>query len=390
MRLDLSRSDRRSFVVRAGLGLLGLSQGRLALAEPPSKPRTEGLIIREKEPENLEFPFTSLESFNTPNELFYVRNHFAAPAIDMKKWKLKVEGAVERPLELNLDELLKMTTATQPATLECAGNGRVFLLPKATGVNWETGAVSTAKWGGVPLNAVLDKAGVKKGAVEVILEGTDTGEVKADPKSPGVIHFARSLPLSKAMKKEVLLAHQMNDAELPAAHGYPIRAVVPGWYGMASVKWLSRIVVVDKPFAGYYQSMAYTYFENVESLPSMVPITELQVKSEIARPAFQEVVPTKSKYRVHGAAWSGEAAIDKVEVSTDGGKTWSAARLLDDAVAYCWRLWEYQWQTPEQGGKVKIMSRATDKSGRTQAMQREEGRGSYMISHVLPVEVVVK
>jgi DMSO/TMAO reductase YedYZ molybdopterin-dependent catalytic subunit len=386
----MSQSDRRSFVLRAGLGLVALSQGRLALGDPPAKTRSEGLIVREKEPENLEFPFGSLDSFTTPNELFYVRNHFAAPTIDVKKWKLKVEGAVEHPLELGLEDVLKMTTATQPATLECAGNGRVFLTPKATGVNWEMGAVSTAKWGGVPLNAVLDKAGVKKGAVEVILEGADSGEVKADPKSPGVIHFARSLPLAKAMKKEVLLAHQMNDADLSAAHGYPIRAVVPGWYGMASVKWLSRIIVVEKPFAGYYQTMAYTYFDNVGNLPSMVPITELQVKSQIARPTFQEVVPAKSKYRVFGAAWSGESAVDKVEVSTDGGKTWAAAKLLDDAVQYCWRLWEYQWQTPDQAGRVRLMSRATDRNGRTQTMQREEGRGAYMISQVLPVEVVVR
>jgi len=385
------QADRRAFVLKTGLGMLGLANGRWVFADDPVAPKGQpGLIIREKEPQNLEFPFGSLEDFATPNELFYVRNHFAAPQVDIKNWKLRVEGAVDNPLNLSLDDLLKMKTARQGATLECAGNGRIFLNPKVNGVNWEMGAVSNAEWGGVPLNAVLDKAGLKKQALEVILEGADSGEVKTDPKSPGEIHFARSLPLAKALRKEVLLAHKMNGEDLPAAHGYPLRAVVPGWYGMASVKWLNRIVVVDKPFAGYFQTMSYTYFEDIGDLPQMVPISELQVKSQIARPTIQEVVPAKSKYRVFGAAWSGESTIAKVEVSTDRARNWHEARLLDNATPFCWRLWEYDWETPGQAGKAEVMSRATDKNGRTQPMAREEGRGNYMISHVIPVEVLVK
>ena len=220
----------------------------------------------------------------TPNTRFYVRNHFVAPKLEARDWRLKVEGAVERPLELTYDDLLKMAPRTQTALLECAGNSRVFLTPKASGVAWELGAASNAEWAGVPLAALLDRAGVRGSAVEVILEGADAGEIKDEPKSPGKISFARSLPLDKARKPEVLLAHKMNGDDLPAAHGFPVRAVVPGWYGMASVKWLTRIVVADRPFQGYFQSLSYTSFERVNGLPSMVPVTELEVKAEVARP----------------------------------------------------------------------------------------------------------
>src|SRR5262249_37248653 len=157
-------------------------------------------------------------------------------------WKLTVEGAVDRPLSLTLNDLQRMKEATLTATLECAGNSRVFLVPRVPGVPWELGAVSNAEWGGVPLAAILEKAGVQNKAVEVVLEGADTGEVKDPPTTPGVIPYARSLPLEKARKPEVLLAWKMNGAELTPAHGYPLRAVVAGWYGMASVKWLTRLV----------------------------------------------------------------------------------------------------------------------------------------------------
>ena len=367
-----------------------LPAGRVAGAERPTDAAGfPGLIVREQEPQNLEFPFPTLDSLLTPNTRFYVRNHFVAPKLEARDWRLKVEGAVERPLELTYDDLLKMASRTQTALLECAGNGRVFLTPKASGVAWELGAASNAEWAGVPLAALLDRAGVRGSAVEVILEGADAGEIKDEPKSPGKISFARSLPLDKARKPEVLLAHKMNGDDLPAAHGFPVRAVVPGWYGMASVKWLTRVVVTDRPFQGYFQSLSYTSFERVNGLPSMVPVTELEVKAEVARPAHGEVVPSGADYRVHGAAWTGESEVAKVEVSTDGGKTWAEARLLGEATPFTWRLWEYAWRPTEKGGAT-VMARATDKKGRTQPEKRDPDRRAYRISHVLPVEVEVR
>ena len=379
--------DRRSFLCGSALAALPLlARGRLALAD---EPKPGGLIVREKDPDNLEFPFAKLDGFLTPNELFYVRNHFAAPKLEAMTWKLKVVGAVDKPLELTYDQVLALPSRTAPVTLECTGNGRAFLTPKANGVPWELGAVSTAEWTGVTLAAVLEKAGPKKNAVDVVIEGADEGEPKNDPKPPGKIHFARGLPLAKALKPEVLLAYKMNGAVLPAAHGFPLRAVVGGWYGMASIKWVQRIVVTDRPFHGYDQTADYTIWERREGLPTLVPIAEVDVKASIARPAAGEAVPADKEYRVHGAAWAGESEVAKVEVSTDGGKAWEEAKLLGKPVPVAWRLWEYPWKAPKAGKRV-LMARATDQRGRVQAAERDPDRRSYMISHVQPVEVEVK
>lgn len=355
-----------------------------------ANPGQPALIPRQTSPDNLEFPFRTLDRFVTPNDLFYVRSHFPVPKLDAGGWRLKVEGAVERPLHLTYEEIRKMPGRTLTATLECAGNSRAFLVPKAKGVPWELGAVSNAEWTGVPLADLLERAGVKNGAVEVVLEGADAGTIKDDPKPAGPVHFARSLPLERARKGNVLLAHRMNQADLPAAHGFPLRAVVPGWYGMASVKWLTRIVVTERPFNGFFQSIDYSTFTRRDGLVSVLPITEMQVKAEVARPAAGEVIAAGTDYRVHGAAWSGDAAVAKVEVSADGGKTWAAARLLGQAVPHAWRLWEYRWHTPTRAGRYSLMARATDERGQTQPLKRDPDRRNYVVNHVLPVEVDVK
>jgi DMSO/TMAO reductase YedYZ molybdopterin-dependent catalytic subunit len=375
---------RRDFLRRAGLASLPLLAGGAALGEDKPRPR---LIVREEEPVNLEFPFESLDSFLTPNRLFYVRNHYPQPKVDLKAWRLEVVGAVKRPLTLPYDELRKLSAQTRPLTLECAGNGRAFLRPKAKGVQWELGAVSTAEWTGVPLAEVLERAGVRPGAVEVILEGADRGDPKKDMQPPGLIAFARSLPLAKARRPEVLLAWGMNGEDLPPGHGHPVRAVVGGWYGMASVKWLRRVVVTTRPFHGFDQTVDYAIWEKRDGLPTLTAITETDVKASIARPAGGERVPAGKDYRVHGAAWAGESEVAKVEVSTDGGKTWGAATLLGRPVPFCWRLWEYRWRPA--AGKYTLMARATDKRGRAQPAGRDPGRRNYMISHVRPTPVTV-
>jgi DMSO/TMAO reductase YedYZ molybdopterin-dependent catalytic subunit len=358
--------------------------------EPQARtdPAPYPLILRSREPEALEFPFASLDSYLTPNDRFYQLSHFGVPRLDSRTWRLRVEGAVDRPLDLTYDDLLEMKSIPKVAMLECSGNGRVFLLPKVNGVPWELGGVGNAEWTGVPLDAVLERAGVRQGAVEVILEGADHGERKEEPRSPGSIPFARSIPIAKA-RTDVLLAYRMNGVDLPPAHGYPLRAVVPGWHGVASVKWLTRVVVADRRFVGYFQSLEYTYFERRDGLPSLVPVTEVGVKSQVARPGRGERVPRGTDYRVHGAAWAGESDVVKVEVSTDGGGSWSEAGLLGEPVRHAWRLWEFNWRTPGRSGPRTVMARARDASGRVQPMARDPDRRSYMISHVLPVEVEV-
>lgn len=349
----------------------------------------DGLLVREQEPLNLEMPFSTLSGFTTPNESFYVRCHFPIPEIAVSDWRLKIEGEIEAPFELNYEELLRMESRTLAATLECAGNNRDFLEQKVKGVQWGLGAVGNASWTGVPLSAVLERARVKSGAIEVILEGADEGEIANPPRPAGKIRFARSLPLGKAVN-DVLLAHTMNGEKLPVSHGFPLRAIVPGWYAMASVKWLRRIIVTGQPFAGYYQSIDYTYWERLGELPTLTPLTEQQVKAEIARPESGETVPANTTVKVQGAAWSSDADITKVEISVDAGTSWQIARLLEGPVKNAWRLWEYDWRTPAQAGNQTIMARATDSRGRTQPFERNADYGTYMINHVLPITVVVR
>lgn len=364
-----------------------LEEGAPALAQK-DRARFPGLIIRQRQPENLEFPFDTLDTFLTPNDRFYVRSHFATPALDASSWRLRVEGAVDRPLEITYDDLRKMDARTQPATLECAGNARVFLAPAARGVQWELGAISTAEWTGVPLATILQRAGVKAGAIDVVLEGADSGEIKDPPKPAGAIHFARSLPLAKALAPETLLAFKMNGAVLPVSNGFPVRAVVPGWYGVASVKWLTRIIVTDKPFHGHFQTVDYATFERHDGFPVRVPITEMQVKAAIARPVTHEVIAAGMPFTISGAAWGG-SPVRRVEVSVDGGTTWVQAALNDRSHAFSWRLWSYSWRSPAKGRAV-IMARATDVEGRVQPMQRDADRDNYLVSHVLPIEVEVR
>ena len=348
-----------------------------------------GKIVRGESPLNLEMPFEKLEAFLTPTESFYVRTHFPIPAIDRDAWWLRVEGEVEKPFAINYEQLLEFESITVPVTLECAGNSRNFLEPKVKGVQWGLGAVGTAEWTGVPLSILLDRAGVEANASEVILEGTDGGMLD-DPKSPpGKLRFARSVPLKKA-RHDVLLAYKMNGSELPPEHGFPVRAIVPGWYAMASIKWLQRIIVTDEPFTGYYQTIDYAYWNRRAEVAELTPLTEMQIKAEIAKPAEGETVPANSSVRVHGAAWTSDGEITKVELSTDGGSTWSEAKLLGEQKPNAWQLWEFNWQTPTAAGKRTLIARATDSFGRTQPSQRDRDRGNYMINHLLPIAVEVR
>lgn len=348
-----------------------------------------GLIVREKEPLNLEMPFSSLDGFITPDESFYVRCHFPIPEISPENWSLKIEGEVDAPFELSYDELLGMESRTIAATLECAGNNRIFLEPKVKGVQWGLGAVGNASWTGVPLSALLDRAKIKAGAIEVILEGADEGEVDKSPKLTGKISFCRSLPLRKA-RADVLLAYQMNGEKLSANHGFPLRAIVPGWYAMASVKWLRRIVASERPFNGFYQSLDYSYWDRSGPLPTLAPLAEQQTKAEIARPENGETIPANSTYRIHGAAWSGTGDITRVEISLDSGANWREAKLLGEPVKNAWRLWEYEWQTPANPARHTIVARATDSRGVVQPVERSADRGTYMINHLLPVSVEIR
>jgi DMSO/TMAO reductase YedYZ molybdopterin-dependent catalytic subunit len=351
-------------------------------------------IERLSDPPNLESPAERLvENFRTPADLFYVRNHFPIPAIP-QPYRIRVEGCVARPFEIGLEELRTLPSRGNcTATLECAGNSRTFLVPRQSGVAWHLGAVSTATWTGVPLAALLDRAGPEADAVEVLLEGADQGELTGEPspKPPGRISFARSIPLEKARCEEVILAFQMNGRDLLPEHGFPVRAVVPGYYGMASVKWLSTVRVLNEPFRGYWQTTEYAYWDRSSTgLPVRRPLFEMRVKSMIARPALHESIPAGSVCRIVGAAWAGESEIARVEVSTDGGETWSDARLVDPVSRFAWSRWDFSWQVPSRKGRCTLLSRATDITGRRQPDARDDDYQNYAIHHILPIEVNVE
>jgi DMSO/TMAO reductase YedYZ molybdopterin-dependent catalytic subunit len=351
-------------------------------------PLRDGKIVLSEEPLVLETPLENLQDFITSTKSFYVRNHFPIPKIDKSKWRLRVEGEVEKAFEINFDELTKLETRKIPATLECAGNSRSFLEPKVKGVQWNIGGVSNAEWTGVPLSILLDRAGIKSIAREIIFEGADRGKLE-DPKAPrGEINFARSIPIEKA--RNVLLAYKMNGEELPAEHGFPLRAIVPGWYAVASIKWLQRVIITQKPFNGYYQTLDYSFWKRDGEQARLTALSEIQTKAVIISPAEGETVAANSNVRVRGAAWSGTGEINKVELSTDGGSTWKKVTLLGEAKPNAWRLWEFDWKTPPKPGKATLIARATDSNGGTQPVERDPDRGTYTINHLLPIEVTIE
>ncbi|MDB5350423.1 MAG: sulfite oxidase-like oxidoreductase [Planctomycetota bacterium] len=354
-----------------------------------SQTYSAGLIIRQKEPTNLETPFDQVDSYLTPTDLFYIRSHFAAPRLELASYQLRIDGAVRNPLSLSYQQLRDMPSETRVATLECAGNSRVFLIPQVAGAQWELGAVGNAEWTGVLLGALLERAGLEDDACEIVLEGADRGTPTEEPVPPGPISYARSLPRDKAIQREVLVAYQMNGRDLPQEHGYPVRAVVPGHYGMASVKWLTHVQAVREPFRGYWQTSDYGYWDYLDGKPVRRALGQMKLKSEIARPRVYETLAPNYVYPVFGAAWAGETEVTGIAVSTDGGQTWAEAEFLDPIQQHAWRRWKFDWLTPTEPGRYTLMARAKGANGNVQPDKHDPNYGSYVINHPLPIEVFV-
>ena len=264
-------------------------------------------------------------------------------------------------------------------TMECAGNGRTRMTPVPPGHPWELGAVSTARFTGVPLRDVLERAGVDGGAVEVAFAGADAGVTETGPPA----RFERSLPLDRAMDPDVLLAWEMNGEPLPPPHGFPLRLVVPGWYGVASVKWLAEIRVLDAPFDGFFQAERYVY-RGEAGVADGTPVTRMRVRALIAQPGEGERLPAGAATEIRGTAWSGEAPVRRVEVSVDGGATWQDARLGDAESPYAAAPWSLAW-TPPHAGRHLLLARATDEAGHVQPLEpvwNELGYGNNVVQRV--------
>lgn len=344
-----------------------------------------GLVVHRAHPLNCETSIPALiGGVVMPNPRFYVRNHFQIPKLDKSSWRLKVGGLVERPLSLSLRDLVKMPSQSCFVTLECAGNGRSMLSPCVNGEQWNLGAVSTAEWTGVPLLEVLDRAGVKAGAREVVFRGADSGNLDANSKP---ICFERSLSMKDAGGSEALLAYAMNGEPLPIQHGYPLRLIVPSWYAMASVKWLTEIDVISEAFTGHYQNE--TYFFEWERGGQLVrePVSLQRVRSLITEPEPATEVE-RGELTLRGVAWSGAAPIARVEVSIGGGP-WQDARLIGERKRHSWQGWETLTRL-EQPGPTVISARATDMAGRTQPDLPEWNRLGYGNNAIQKISVDVR
>jgi DMSO/TMAO reductase YedYZ molybdopterin-dependent catalytic subunit len=339
-------------------------------------------LIRSQDPLNAETSIHSLiGGVAMPTASFYVRNHFQMPVLDPSTWRLHVGGLVQRPMQLRLRDLFAMPSRTEVVTLECAGNGRSFLDPKVDGEQWRLGAVSTAEWTGVPLVDVLERAGIKSAGSEILLRGADAGAVKG---RTGTTSFERSLRLDQARESGAILAYAMNGESLPLRHGSPLRVIVPGWYGVASVKWLTEIEVIDQPFQGFFQTERYVYEWERDGRVIKEPVSLQRVRALITAPQPEQPIEA-GDLAIRGLAWSGAGEIARVDVSVGRGP-WQEARLLGDASRHSWRRWELIVQLREVG-PTTIRARAADLAGRTQPERPAWNRLGYGCNAIQEVPI---
>lgn len=381
--------SRRDFLTAVSGGVAATWLPRFTWADEPPVvvPGEAGMVVRSARFLDLEMPPEFFDSWLTPVPHFFVRNHMHEPStLDADEWRLNIGGEVEKPLTLSLKDLAKMELHTVTNTLECAGNGRAFQQPKVPGVQWQRGAVGTAEFTGPRLRDLLQRAGVKPTGKHVMFRGLDEIPGKVPP-------FIRSIPIEKALHADTLVATRMNGTALARHHGFPARALVPGWIGAASCKWLTEIKVLDHEFEGNFMKPGYRMPNHPISPGGEVnpedthPLTALEVKSVIAQPGDGSSLKSRS-LKIRGAAWAGEAAVTRVEVSTDGGTTWRDARLGSQQARYAWRLWEFDWHAPK-AGEYRIMSRATDDQGRSQPQAAAWNPSGYLFNAIDQVNIHV-
>ena len=321
-------------------------------------------------PFNAATPLPALNHALTPNSLTYVRNHFSIPDLDAKSFRLTMSGAVEPPGAFTLIELQDLPLKTIPLTLECAGNGRKSMDPQPKGTPWDYGAVSVIEVTGTSLSNFLETVGLQENVIELSFRGADQGEVEPGRK----VSYVRSLPLELALHPDTLLVWAMNGETLTPEHGFPLRLHVPGWYGMAAVKWLMEIRALTEPFKGFFQSEHYVYREEVGTAEAE-PVREMRVRSLITSPLAGDVLPSEM-VEITGAAWSGKGHITQVEVSTDGGANWGQADLQLPLSAYEPIRWTFRWN-PRASGTYTLLSRASDSSGGSQPLKQRWNKGGY-------------
>lgn len=376
--------SRRGFLIATGsvVATAGLDLGPAAAQQPPAPPPVPGkerLIVRSSRPINLEARLGDLTAYHTPDEVFFVRNNYDVGPLDPARWSLKIEGEVDNPVVLRLDDLRKLPAFTQDVTLECAGNGRSFHTPRASGIQWQHGAVGNQAFKGVRLADVLALARPRAAARHVAFDGADK------PPTAQAPDFIRSVPMWKAVSPHTMLALEMGGKPIPHLHGGPVRAIVPGFVGSASMKWLERIMVRTDEFDGFYMKSNYTA-PRVDNDKEIYSLQSLEVKSVIVGPAEGARLPA-GRQTIWGWAWAGEGELTGIDVSADGGQTWTPGKFAGPWDRYSWRKFEHDWDaTP---GPHTLMARATDSLGRVQPASRSFNRLGYRwnVIHAVKVDV---
>ena len=335
---------------------------------------------------NHSMPLEALRYPITPIGLHYLLIHFDIPEVDGTAYELAVGGHVRETLRLSLDDLRARPAKTLAVTLECAGNGRARTSPRPLSQPWLGEAVGTAEWTGTSLAGLLGEAGLRDGAVDVVFTGLDRGV------QGGVDQlYERSLSIADASREEVLIAYAINGQPLPPQHGFPLRLVVPGWYGMTHVKWLRSITVLDHAFEGYQQASAY-HFRTVEG-DRGAPVTRMLPRALMAPPGVPDFMSRTrfvqpSRLAIQGRAWSGMGAIASVEFSCDGGATWARTDLDDEISPYAWRGWRYTWDAT-RAGDYELCARASDTAGNVQPLEQRWNFEGVQNNAVQRVRVVV-
>ncbi|MPZ82944.1 MAG: molybdopterin-dependent oxidoreductase [Actinophytocola sp.] len=306
-------------------------------------------------------PLEALRYDVTPPGLHYLLVHYDIPFIDPASWQLRVGGHVRSPLVLDLAALRARPAVSRTVTLECAGNGRARLVPRPVSQPWLDEAVGTARWTGTSLAPLLREAGVLDGAVDVAFTGHDHGTERGVEQD-----YQRALSLPDALSEDVLLAYEMNGAPLPPQHGAPVRLIVPGWYGMAHVKWLREITVSDAPFTGFQNAVAYRLRQSADSPGGGEPVTRIQPRALVIPPGFPDFMTRRrvldaGQVTLSGRAWSGRAPLTAVSLSTDGGASWTTATLGPATERHAWHSWTATWQAAP--GEYELCARATDAEG---------------------------
>ncbi|MEP7054298.1 MAG: sulfite oxidase [Actinomycetota bacterium] len=330
-------------------------------------------------------PLEAMRYDVTPAGLHYVLVHYDIPYVEPAIWELTVAGCVERPLTLGLSALQAMPAQTVRVTLECAGNGRATLTPRPVSQPWFVEAVGSADWTGVPLASVLEQAGVSSDAVSVVFTGLDHGVERGVEQD-----YQRGMALADALADDVVLAYRMNDSELPPQHGFPVRLVAPGWYGMAHVKWLKSIELIDHEFDGFQNSVAYRM--RTEPGETGEAVSRIEPRALIVPPGFPDFMSRIRFVRpgrvvLAGRAWSGWAPVDRVDISTDDGATWTPAILEESPHRWAWRRFTAEWDA--QPGEHVLTARAFDSSGRIQPEVAAWNRGGFANNSTQKVAVVV-